>query len=99
MDRLRRLWRGDIPLPEAFWNWAVLGGILVNVFTSLLFFALFAQDWPTLALIVGYGLSIPYNIFATVSVWRSANRFDGDSRWADLAKGATVVVMILLSLT
>lgn len=99
MNRLFRFWRGAVPLTEAFWNWAVLGGILVNAATSVLFLALVMHSWPTLALAVGYGLSIPYNIFATIGVWRSADNFDGDRKWADLARWITVGGMILLSLT
>ncbi|MDP3340549.1 hypothetical protein [Frigidibacter sp.] len=93
------LWRGDLPLRSAVWTWAVFGGLLVNVTTSLLFLVLltFDQSWP--ALIVGYGLSVPYNIVATVGVWRSAARHDGPGTEADLARGATLILMTVLSLT
>jgi len=97
MNALRRLWKGDLPLRQAFWNWAVAGGIAVNVLTSILFLALIMGDRIVAAFVVGYAFSLPYNIIATVGVWRSAARYEGERRWADLARIGTVVGMILLS--
>ena len=67
--------------------------------TSLLFLALISADRPWAALFVGYGLSLPYNVLAVVGVWRSAARYQGPAVHADLARIATVTVMLLLSLT
>lgn len=99
MNRLLRLLRGELALEDAFWNWAVLGGLLVNVASSALFLFLIVADRPIAALLVGYVLSVPYNVIVTVGVWRSAARYDGERRWADLARIVTVVGMILLSVT
>jgi hypothetical protein len=96
---LRRLWNGDLPLQQAFWNWAVAGGIVVNLLTSVLFLVLIMGDRLVAAFVVGYALSVPYNIVATVGVWRSAGRYEGERRWADLARIVTVAGMILLSVT
>ena len=51
------------------------------------------------ALIVGYLLSVPYNIVVCVGVWRSADRYDGDPSLAQLAKLAVVTGMIVLSIS
>jgi hypothetical protein len=99
MSALRRLWNGDLPLPQAFWHWAVAGGIAVNGLTSILFLALIMNDRIVTAFVVGYALSVPYNIVVTVGVWRSAGRYQGDRRWADLARIVTVAGMTVLSLT
>ena len=42
--QLRRLWTGALPLEQAFWSYAVLGGIAVNAVTSLGSLILFASD-------------------------------------------------------
>lgn len=94
-----RLWRGELPLPVAFWTWAVAGGLAVNVTTSLAFLILIAHDQPIAALIVGYALSVPYNILATVGVWRAAAHYAGPQHWAQAARLVTVVGMAVLSVT
>ncbi len=99
MNRLLRLLRGELALEDAFWNWAVLGGLLVNVASSAFFLFLIVADRPVAALVVGYALSVPYNVIVTVGVWRSAARYDGERRWADLARIVTVAGMFLLSVT
>ena len=99
MNALRRLWRGDLPLPQAFWYWAVAGGIVVNLLTSISFLVLIMHDLIVAALVVGYALSVPYNFVVTVGVWRSAGRYEGERRWADLARIVTVAGMLLLSVT
>ncbi len=96
---LRRLWMGEIPLEEAFWTYAVIGGIAVNVLTSLGFLILLTMDLPLAALIAGYAISLPYNLVATVGVWRAAERDDPNSQRAKLYPLITVAGMVLLSVT
>ncbi len=99
MKHLFRLLQGELALENAFWNWAVFGGLIVNVASSTLFFFLILADRPISALIVGYAFTVPYNVIVSVGVWRSAERYDGERRWADLAQFVTVVGMVLLSIT
>ena len=99
MTRLRALWSGDLPLGDAFWTYAVIIGLAVNLTTSLLFLVLISWDRPLAALFVGYALSVPYNVVALVGVWRSAARYEGPRTHADLARIVTLVGMVLLSLT
>jgi hypothetical protein len=99
MDALRRLWQGELPLAQAFWNWAVIGGLAINGVTTILFLVLIVANYPATAIVVGYVFSVPYNIVVTVGVWRSAGRHTGDKRWADLARIATVALMAVLSVT
>lgn len=97
--KLPRLWRGEISLETAFWSYAVVGGIALNAATSLAFLVLVTMDLPGAALIAGYVPSIPYNLIATVGVWRAAARKDADPEKAKLYPFVTVVGMILLSVT
>ena len=96
---LKRLWRGEVPLAEAFWTWAVLGGLLVNGVTTGLFLALVSWDRPILALVIGYGLSVPYNLLAMAGVWRAADRYAGDRAWAETARIVALVGFVVLTLT
>lgn len=99
MGALLALWRGELPLGEAFFTWALLGGLLVNVLTSIGFLWLIMAGLTLPAYIVGYGMSLPYNLVAAVGVFRSAGRDDADPRWAGTARVATIIGMILLSMT
>ena len=99
MTKMRSLWSGELPLDEAFWTWAIGIGLLVNLTSSVLFLALITIDRPWSALFAGYVLSVPYNVLAGVGVWRSAARYQGPARYAELARIATVIVMLLLSVT
>jgi len=99
MTVIGRLWRGEIPLVSAFWDWAVIGGLLVNLGTSLGFYLLLTQDLTLPAMLIGYGLSLPYNLLVTVGVWRSADRHQGDRTTANILKVITVVGMVVLSAT
>ncbi|MFQ5625901.1 MAG: hypothetical protein ACE5FM_04520 [Methyloligellaceae bacterium] len=97
MKNFFRLWHGELALQNAFWNWAVFGGLVINIVTTVLFLFLITADRPISAFIVGYAFPVPYNIIVLVGVWRSAERFTGERRWADLARIVTVIGMVLLS--
>lgn len=99
MENLKSLWRGDLLLRDAFWNWAVLGGLLINVTTTILFLILISADQPWPALIVGFAISKPYNLVALVGVWRSAARHNGLALHADLARWTSLILLTILSMT
>ena len=99
MINLRRLWYGELALGNVFWDWAVFGGLIVNITCSGISLLLALDNHLVLGFIVGYSFSIPYNITVLVGVWRSAERFTGERRWADRARIVTVVGMVILSVT
>ncbi len=99
MNGLRRLWRGELALADAFWSWAVLGGLAINLATSAALLILIMEDRPIFAFIAGYAPSVPYNVIVSVGVWRSAEHYAGERRWADLARVVTISGMVLLSVT
>ncbi len=99
MTKLRSLWSGELPLGEAFWTWAISVGLVVNVATTVLFLTMISLDRPWAALFFGYAPSVPYNALVTVGVWRSAARYQGPAVHADLARIATSLLMLLLTVT
>jgi hypothetical protein len=99
MGKLQALWQGRVPLGEAFWTWALGVGLVVNVATSLAFLGLVTLEMPVIALAVGYGVSLPYNALALVGVWRAAARHEGEALHAELARGVTLALMVILSVT
>ena len=97
MRILRAFWRGDLPLAEAFWTWTVAVGLAVNLSTTIAFLTLISLDRPWAALVAGYAFSVPYNIMAVIGTWRSAERYQGRDVYADLGRGASVMLMAMLS--
>ena len=96
MKALRRLWAGELPLSEAFWSWAVIGGIALNIMTSLGFVLLIVADEPVAAWVAGYAIPIPYNVAAAVGVWRSAAREPGNPLRANIYRAVALVGMAVL---
>ena len=97
MNGIRRLWRGDLPLAEAFWIWAVCIGLTVNIASLLISLILVTEDRALLGLIAGHAISLPYNVIAVVGVWRSAARYTGHRSWASTARIVTVILLVTLS--
>lgn len=96
---VKRVWRGELALADVFWNWAVLGGLVVNLSSTIAFLFLLMADRPVAAAIAGYAYSVPYNILVLVGVWRAARHFDGDPGWVDAARIATLAMMLAFSVT
>ena len=98
MTRLvKDLWAGRLPLGQAVWWYAVVYGLLVNLATHALFFALLVKDAGAVPVMAAFALPVPYNVFMVVAVWRSAARYQGSQTWADFARFGTVLWMIALT--
>lgn len=80
------LWSGRKPLPEAFWHFGIVTGFIVNLIASLAALVLFTTDAPDWLAATIHFAPVPYNLLVLVGVWRSAARWRGEGRWADLAR-------------
>lgn len=87
MSSAPSLWRGDRGLACTFWISGVLGGGALVVF---FLFAAQATDSIIIGLI-GFLAVWGWLIFAGVSIWRAAARYEGSPLWAALARIAVVV--------
>jgi hypothetical protein len=93
-----RIWRGEVPLGEAFWGYAILYGSLLNLVATGAALALMAAGLPIQLGVAVFFLPIVYSAVILVGVWRSADRFQGERIWADLAKLGVVAWAILATL-
>lgn len=98
-SRLRALWRGEVPLREAFWWHAMAVGTLVNLLATLLFVALNALGTPNGIAVVAFLLPVPYNFFVVVAVWHSADHYTGPPIRAHMARLAVSLWAIAATLT
>ena len=81
-----RLWRGQVSLVKTFW----IFGIGVNlVLRALIVFAVSVRPM----LVVMLAVYIAYLVFSYVAIWRSADRYEGDASWRNLAR-----IWVVLSL-
>ncbi|MCC7283906.1 MAG: hypothetical protein IT556_16090 [Acetobacteraceae bacterium] len=95
--RLRRLWRGDLPLAEAIWVWGILVALPLNALATLAFLWLMTLDRPWAALVIGTAPAVPYNIVCAVGIWRAARQIADPTRRAIL-RAITVVAAGILCL-
>ena len=77
MKHFGRLWRGELTLDQAFWDWAVIGGIIINVCSSALFLCLVMADLLILALVVGFAVAMAFQMAATRRALENAERERG----------------------
>ncbi len=91
---LRRLWRGELPLVRAFWDYAVLYGGALNLLVGVGHLAVLTQDPPGWLAVGMVFLPWPYNFLVFVAVWRSADAYAGPRLWANLAQVAMVPWLI-----
>lgn len=98
MSRLGDFWAGRLPLAEAFWTWAVAGGLALNVAATGLTLAALAAELPPALAVAVHLAPAPLNVALAVAVWRSAARYDGPRAWAEAARAAAVAWAALLML-
>ena len=82
-------WNGDVSLVKSYW----LIGVLLTIGVVLVAtFLVIAVGLPYEAM---FGIYIPWVIYITVGVWRSADKYKGPKFWAILAKIAMVIGVLL----
>lgn len=94
----RALWLGQVPLARAFWEYAIGYGFVLNLIATIGAFALLADKAPAALALAVFFLPVPYNVFVLVAVWRSAARYAGPRTWADLARVAIILWVVLVTL-
>src|SRR5690349_2106464 len=90
----KRLWVGDIPLSTAFWTYAVIYGIVLNLVCTLLGLILYLLTDNAFLAFLMHLLPLPYMAFATVGVWRSADRTREAGVMPMLAKAGSVALIL-----
>ena len=87
-DWIGRLWRGEIGLARAFWEYAILFGTLAHLVTTGLSYGAYVAGASLWLAAPIFFLAAPYTFLATVGVWRSAERYPGPTKWAHAARVA-----------
>lgn len=99
IETVKALWSGSMELPIAFWRYAVIWGLIINIVTSIGTLVTVLAGAPVWLLVPVHLLPTPYNLLVVVGVWRSAELYQGDRKWAQLARLVTLVGMAILTMT
>ena len=91
MAHLVALWKGDVPLGQAFWGYAIVYGTIANVVATAAAIAAVAASLPDALAIGLFLVPIPYVLTAVIGVVRSADRYLGPPMWASMAKVAVIM--------
>ena len=84
---------------SAFWDWGILGGLLVHaVSTGLLLWAINEGEPAAVKLLI-WAAPVPYSLFAMVAVWRSAAVYGGPPWRASAARWGIIVWTVLTCAT
>ena len=93
---LTALWRGELPLPLAFWHYAIGYGTIANILATAAAVGAVLAGLPDIVAILLHVLPLPYVLVAVVGVWRSAGSYRGDPSWAGFAKAAVIAWAALM---
>jgi hypothetical protein len=88
--QLRELWRGDLPLGQAFWEYAIAYGTIANLVATGAAIAAATLGLPDVVALCIFFSPLPYILTAVLGVLRSANKYQGPAEWATIAKIAVI---------
>ncbi|RWD67548.1 hypothetical protein [Mesorhizobium sp.] len=76
-DFFRTRWRGEAPLDRLFWRDMLLVATILSIASSALALMLLGLKLPLWLVLAAHFLPVPYNIFLTIAVWRTAEKSGG----------------------
>lgn len=85
-----------MPLRQAFWEFFLLYGGIINILALVVALGILSADGPAVAAVVILVLPAPYVIFSAIGAWRSATAYQGPPHWATAARAATLVLAVLM---
>jgi hypothetical protein len=76
-DFFRSRWLGQVPLDRLFWRDMMLVGTMISMASSALALVLLGLKMPLGLVLAVHFAPVPYTIFLTISVWRTAEKSGG----------------------
>jgi len=73
-DFFRSRWLGQVPIDRLFWRDMMLVGTGINVASSAAALILLGLKMPLGLVLAVHFAPVPYNIFLTIAVWRTAEK-------------------------
>ncbi|MEO5755784.1 MAG: hypothetical protein ABIQ51_02905 [Mesorhizobium sp.] len=89
----RSRWQGQVPLDRLFWRDLVLVGTAINIALSVAALILLGLKMPLALVLAVHFAPVPYNVFLTFVVWRTAEKVTGATAWM-MTLGATLWLIL-----
>lgn len=68
----RARWLGQVPIDRLFWRDMLLVGTVINIASSAVALIVLGLKLPLWVVLAVHFAPVPYNIFLTIAVWRTA---------------------------
>ncbi|TPK46040.1 hypothetical protein FJ492_08085 [Mesorhizobium sp. B2-5-4] len=76
-DFFRSRWLGKVPVDRLFWRDMMLVGTVINIASSAAALILLGLRMPLGLVLAVHFAPVPYNVFLTLAVWRTAEKAGG----------------------
>ncbi|UVK42306.1 hypothetical protein BPNPMPFG_003970 [Mesorhizobium sp. AR07] len=87
----RSRWQGQVPLDRLFWRDLVFVGTAISIASSALALILLGLKMPLGLVLAVHFAPMPYSLFLTLAVWRTAEQYPGAKAWM-MTLGEMIVV-------
>lgn len=94
MGLIAGIWRGEEGLARTFWGYGFAVNVVLKGASLLLLGAARDRDGLAAVVLAYLAFMIAYQVFISVAIWRSANRYAGRAAWPFLAKAVVVLGVI-----
>ncbi|MER9066362.1 hypothetical protein NKH84_07300 [Mesorhizobium sp. M0902] len=91
----RSRWLSMVPLDRLFWRDLVVVGTAINVASSVAALILLGLKLPLALVLAVHFAPVPYNIFLTFAVWRTAGKSSG-AKASLMTLGATLWLILVV---
>jgi hypothetical protein len=88
-------WQGRVPLDRLFWRDLVLVGTAISIASSVVALILLWLKIPLGLVLSVHFAPVPYSLFLTLAVWRTAEKSPGAKAWM-MTLGATLWLVAMI---
>ncbi len=89
-------WQGLVPLDRLFWRDMIVVGTAISIASSVAALILLGLKQPMAAVLATHFSPVPYNIFLTLAVWRTAEKAGGAKASAMMLGSALWLILTVV---
>ncbi len=89
-------WQGLVPLDRLFWRDMIVVGTAISIASSVAALILLGLKQPLWLVLTVHFSPVPYNIFLTLAVWRTAEKAGGAKASAMMLGSALWLILTVV---